>query len=98
MKFAKFIIITLLSVVAVTFSLSNRSHVLISFFPLSFTIELPLFLVMFISFLAGIILGGTSSLMNNLKLRRANKSARKQAVKLEKELDTLKSKTEINLI
>lgn len=94
MKFIKLIILTVVTVIAVTFSLSNRTQVALSFYPFSYELHLPLFLLLFLSFIIGITIGGSSSIIKTLKLRRAARSSKKQLAKVEKELVTLKDKVE----
>jgi len=95
LRFIRFIFIALIGAIIITFALSNRAAVSVSFFPFDYEVELPLFLLLFVSFIVGIAIGGFSSVLHNLRLRHMSRSAQKQVSKLSKELDVLKTRTEL---
>ena len=90
----KFILLTLISIAVITFALSNRQEVLLGIFPFEFKIALPAFLLMFIFFILGVVIGGMSSILHNLRLRRLSKTTKKQLTKLEKEINTLRESSD----
>ena len=87
---ALFLLLAIAGTFAV-FCISNRESVTLSLFPLSYTIELPLFLLMLLSFIMGAaaagIAAGFSSIGRTWELLRS----RRRIYALENELGGLKA-------
>ncbi len=73
----------------VAFSISNRSAVAISFFPLPYEAELPLFLLALVCFILGVAVAGLFMGMRLSKLHGLFRREKKRAQALKNELDGL---------
>ncbi len=86
------------SVVLIIFALANRQLVVVNFDPFSVNdplipaITIPLFLLIFILLLIGILLGGISVWFTQAKNRRQLRRARIKIKALQLEIDELKNK------
>jgi uncharacterized integral membrane protein len=72
-----------LAILTVLFAVANREHVVVSFDPFSsrapaFAISLPLFIVIFLAIIIGVVLGGLASLTRHYRLWRAARQAREE--------------------
>jgi uncharacterized integral membrane protein len=93
------LILVPLAVVIVLLAIANRHAVIVSFDPLSMdkpalTAALPLFLVLFLALLAGVIVGGTAAWLRQRKWRRAARRAESDARRLRGENEALKQRIE----
>lgn len=73
---AKALVLAPLAILIVSFAVANRSGVVISFDPFSpeapaLAVTLPLFLVIMIALMAGVIVGGAASWLKGAKWRNA---------------------------
>jgi len=75
MRFLRVFLGALLLLILVVFAVANKGAVLVSIDPLPFEVELPLYLLVFIVFLAGLVFGVIFGRLN------AWSSARKKAAK-----------------
>lgn len=88
MKIVRLLLFLIAVVVGVSIGISNRQPVPLQLEPIPFSIELPLFLVIFICFIAGIIFGGIVVWWRDGQVRKRARAAESRAGKLEKELST----------
>jgi hypothetical protein len=89
------LILVPLAVVLVTFAVANRQTVIISFDPFdqthpAFALALPLFALILLLVIGGVIVGGAAAWLRQSKWRRAARLAQGQARELRAELDRLK--------
>ena len=75
----------------IPFALSNREPVSLGFWPLPFLIELPLYLLILLSLLAGYVIGGTAAWIARRHLRRELRHRRRHVEALERELLAVRS-------
>ena len=89
------LILVPLAIVLVTFAVANRQTVIISFDPFdqahpAFALALPLFALILLLVIGGVIVGGIAAWLRQSKWRRAARLAQGQARELRAELDRLK--------
>ncbi|HCI46737.1 MAG TPA: hypothetical protein DFI00_05540 [Rhodospirillaceae bacterium] len=84
-------IMAVVSLVLVSFALSNRNPVEIALFPLPGTLTLPLFLLVLVVAFVAMLVGGFVIWCNAAPRRKAGRAAEKQAAALEKELAGVKA-------
>lgn len=70
MKHLSWIILFPLAVVLIVFSVTNRDAIAIDLWPFPFSIDVPLFAVVFAALLVGVVWGGVSAWLNGGKARR----------------------------
>tara|TARA_Y100000588_G_C13849186_1_gene751211 strand:- start:99 stop:326 length:228 start_codon:yes stop_codon:yes gene_type:complete len=70
----KKIFLLILIVFSIAFAVGNRQHVFISLWPIPSVIEAPLFLIIFISFALGALLGRIFNIFNKTFFLKKNKS------------------------
>jgi putative membrane protein len=73
-------------VVGISLGISNSQPVPLRLEPIPFSIELPLFLIIFICFIAGLVFGGIVVWWRDGQVRKRARVAESRAGKLEKEL------------
>ncbi|MBP7670527.1 MAG: LapA family protein [Ferrovibrio sp.] len=66
MRFLRVILGALLLLVLVIFAVANRQGVAVSLDPLPFAVELPLYLLVFITFIIGLLLGAFAHWLGRL--------------------------------
>lgn len=101
MRYIRYAFMAALAVVLITVALANRGAVTLHLLPegltgflgFSWTIELPLFAVIFGGIIAGILIGFVWEWLREYKLRAKGKRAEKAAVSLAKEVKSLKHET-----
>ena len=64
MRFLRVLFAALLLIVLVVFAVSNRQGVTVSLEPLPFILDLPLYLLVFLVFLAGLVFGAILGRLN----------------------------------
>lgn len=81
----------------IVFALANRHFVAINFNPfapvdgaLAPGYGVPLFVVLFVALLVGVLLGGTATWFSQSRHRRGEKHWRREAHQLDRELETLR--------
>ena len=94
-KFITALILVPLAIVLVTFAVANRQTVVISFDPFdhvhpAFALALPLFALILVLAIGGVIVGGVAAWLKQSKWRRAARLAQGQARELRAELERLK--------
>lgn len=80
---------------AIHFSLQNGQEVTLRYSLLNYHWEIPpipLFLIVFLSIFAGVLIGGFGDLYRRFQLRRALRQSQKTIGKLEKEVQTLRDR------
>lgn len=89
-KVLAWIILAPVAIVALLFAVANRSWVTVSFDPFSsaapaYAAEMPMFLVIFIALILGVIIGGMSVWLGRLRWRMAAHRAEKENARLKAE-------------
>jgi len=89
------IILIPLMVVVVGFAVANRQAVTLSFDPFSatspaYTVTLPLFIVVFVLLIAGVIVGGTAVWFGQRRIRRARRRLEAEVAALHGEIEGLR--------
>ncbi len=94
--FLKAIVLVPVAIIAIAFAVANRQVVSISFDPFSasepaFAFVAPLFLVIFILLMAGVLIGGVASWLGQGRYRRAARRSLAEADDLRDEVDRLRT-------
>ena len=94
-KIVTALILVPLAIVLVTFAVANRQTVTVSFDPFdqahpAFVLALPLFVLVLVLVIGGVIVGGIAAWLRQSKWRRAARLAAAQARELRAEVDQLK--------
>jgi uncharacterized integral membrane protein len=89
------LILVPLAIVVISFAVANRQSVVVSFDPFdqahpAFTRALPLYLLMLMLLIGGVVVGGSAAWLRKGKWRRAARRADAQARELRAEVDHLK--------
>lgn len=98
MRYIRYAFMAALAVVLITVALANREVVslrllpegLAGFLGFSWQVPLPLFVIIFIGIVAGIVIGFVWEWLREYKLRAKGKRAERAAVALTKEVQSLK--------
>ncbi len=98
MRYIRYAFLAALAVVLITVALANRDQVLLRLLPeelagflgWSWSVNLPLFVVIFAAIIAGVMIGFVWEWLREHKLRAEGARARKAAVKLAHEVQDLK--------
>ncbi len=72
-------------VVAIAFAIANREPVTVSFYPTPFSVALPLFGIVLISLVVGVVLGGLATWLGAWRFRRHAGRNRRRVKTLEAE-------------
>jgi lipopolysaccharide assembly protein A len=91
MRLLKTIFMTLLFILAITFAMKNQETVSLRYY---FTTELwtvPLFILVFVSVLVGILIAGMGSFFSGVKLKQEIRRKQKTILELQKELNSLRN-------
>jgi uncharacterized integral membrane protein len=93
-RFLAALILVPLAVVFVALAVANRQPVTVSFDPFeqahpAIVFALPLFVLMFLLLIAGVVVGGVAAWLRQSKWRRAARLAQAQARELRAEVDRL---------
>jgi uncharacterized protein HemY len=86
-----------LAIVAVALSVANRNSVLLSLDPLGgaaprWSVELPLFILLFATLALGILVGGVATWIGQGKWRRAARAERANAARLRQDVERLRER------
>lgn len=100
MRYIRYAFLAALAVVLITVALANREVVTLRLLPeelagflgFSWQVPLPLFIIIFLGIVAGIMIGFVWEWLREYKLRAKGKRAERAAVALSKEVQTLKEK------
>ena len=80
--------------VLVLFALSNRETVSLTLWPLPFLVDLPLYLVFFLSLLLGFLIGASTAWIAGSRVRRELRRRRRRIEALERELAATQAELE----
>jgi len=98
MRYLRYAFLAALAVILITVALANRNMVTLHLLPeglagflgFSWQVQLPLFIIIFLGIVAGIMIGFVWEWLREYKLRAKGKRAEKAAVALSKEVQNLK--------
>ena len=101
-RFLKALILLPIAIVVVLLAVANRAPVTLSLDPFSqeapeFSMQLPLFAVIFAAVAVGVVIGGTASWLAQGKNRRTRRRYRREADRLRHETERLRSQNAANL-
>jgi len=91
MKVLKTLLFALLAVVVITFSIKNAGNVRFRYFNLIDSFETPLFLLVLVSILFGVLVGAMMDLIKRYELKKAIRREQKIMDELRKEVSALRS-------
>ena len=96
----KAIVLVPIAIIAIAFAVANRQVVTISFDPFSpsqptFALSAPLFLLIFILLMAGVLIGGVAAWIGQARYRKAARKARAEADALSAEKERLRTELAI---
>ncbi len=91
------IIVVPLAIIIVAFAVANRQMVTVSFDPFSFTnpayaATAPLFVLIFIVLIVGVIVGGVAAWIGQSKWRRGHRRLDDEVRQLRSEVDTIETR------
>ncbi|MBV8963482.1 MAG: DUF1049 domain-containing protein [Hyphomicrobiales bacterium] len=90
---AKAIILVPLALIAAAFAVGNRGNVSVSFDPFSdtpYTVDAPLFVVVFAALILGVLLGGIGTWLGQGRHRRAARMHRRDVERLRSDLERMR--------
>lgn len=95
-RFLKALILLPIAVLVILLAVANRAPVTLSLDPFSreapeFSMQLPLFAVIFAAVMAGVVIGGMASWLAQGKNRKARRRYRREADQLRHETERLRS-------
>jgi len=99
LRFLKYLILAPVAVVVLAFAYANRHIVSVSFDPLAsgdasaFRVNAPLFLVIILSVMIGVISGGVTTWFSQGRHRRLARKLRIESEKMKADLDAVKGRT-----
>ncbi len=94
MKYLTWIITLPLTVAVVAFAIANFSNITIDLWPLELSLDLPLSLVVLVTFVAGVVVGGASAWLSGGKARSRARQRGYEVDSLKRENETLQRKAE----
>jgi uncharacterized integral membrane protein len=104
-NFVKIIVLTPIAILLLIFAFANRHIVTVSFDPFvagdipAFAITAPLFLVLILAIMIGVLAGGAATWLAQGKYRRAARDRRAETERLRAEIQTLRATpTEIRVV
>lgn len=93
----KFVVLTPVAILLLTFALANQHSVTVSFDPFAapdnpaFAITAPLFLILFLAVMIGVLAGGAATWLAQGKHRKAARANRAEAERLRGQAQALRS-------
>jgi uncharacterized integral membrane protein len=95
-RFLKALVLLPIAVLIVLLAVANRQSVTLSLDPFSqaapeFSVDMPLFAVLFLAVMAGVMIGGVAAWLAQGKHRRERRRYRREASSLRYETDRLKA-------
>ena len=90
----KALFLFLIALFFIVFAVANRQLVTLSFFPLPYAVEMPIFLFSMVCFTLGIMMAGLLFSARSIKSRRLYRSEHKRVMALENELAGVKAENE----
>lgn len=96
-RFLKALLLVPVAVAVILLAVANRGPVQISFDPFSpetpeFAVTVPLFAVIFLAVMAGVLIGGTAAWLAQGRYRRERRQYRREAQTLKTEAERLRAK------
>ncbi len=96
-KIVTAIIVIPLAIVIVAFAVANRQAVTVSFDPFSsaapaYAATVPLFVIIFIALIAGVLVGGVAAWIGQAKWRRGARRLDDEVRRLRSEVDTIEAR------
>ena len=91
MKFLRSLLIALLFLLAITFSLQNNELVTIKYYTVTHQRQFPLYLLVFICVMFGIIVGGFEGMIEKVRTGGTIRKLKKELEAKEKELTSLRN-------
>lgn len=91
MKLLGWLILPPLAVLMIAFAIANRQLVTIDFNPLPFTLDLPVFILVYLGVLIGLVAGGVIEWAREYPIRSLARRQRKELLRQEAEVSRLKS-------
>jgi uncharacterized integral membrane protein len=91
MRLLKTVFITLFFIAAITFAIKNQEPVSLQYYFIEEVWTMPLFLLVFISILVGILVAGFGGVFAGFKLKHKIKRQQKTILELEDELNSLRN-------
>jgi len=89
MRYLSWLITIPLAAFAVSFAVSNMGLVDFGLWPLPFTVAIPVYLAVLITFVAGFVCGGLVAWMGGHRQRRTARQERARAEKLQRQVNAL---------
>ena len=94
--FLKLLVLVPLALIAVAFAVANRQGVTVSFDPFAsdvpaFALSGPLFVIIIVVVVTGVVIGGIATWFTQGRYRRAARTARREAQELQAEVAQLKA-------
>ena len=90
MRFVSWIIMVPVAVAVVTFSLNNRERVPVDIWPVPFTVDAPIFAIVLISILTGMVIGAVLAWLSGGRTRRRARTQTRRAETAERQAATLR--------
>ncbi len=90
-KFVRILFYSLLVLIGVTFCVSNRAHVDLTFYPFPYSISLPMYIVAIVLFVSGALAAWTIIRFATFRERMQHKRTTKRMQALENEISALRS-------
>jgi uncharacterized integral membrane protein len=84
-------VVLVIAIFLILFAVSNRETVSVEFWPLPFLVEVPLYLLCFLSLVIGALIGVTAAWTAGHRNRRMLKTRRRRIEALERELTATQS-------
>lgn len=82
------------AIILILFAVSNHEAVSLTLWPLPFLVDLPLYLLFFLSLLVGFLIGGSAAWIAGRRHRRELRRRRRRIEALERELAATQSQLE----
>jgi len=96
-RFVKLLFLAAVALGFVVFSVDNRQAITISFFPLPYSAEMPVFLFAIACFIPGALTAGVITSSGLYQVKRQHKFAQRRVAALENETRTLQVQQETKL-
>lgn len=98
-RFLKALVLLPVAVLIVLLAVANRSPVTLSLDPFTrdvpeFAMQLPLFAVIFLAVMVGVVIGGTATWLAQGKHRRARRQFRREVTNLRNETERLRNQVQ----
>jgi len=91
-KILSFIVLAPLALVIIVFSLNNRGSVVVDLWPAQLTYEVPVFSLMLVSLVVGVVWGGLASWISGGAHRKRAREATRRAEQAERDRQVFKDR------